>query len=104
MEAVCAFRAQPFESIFDIRNDFREFRFGSEAVIERDQDIAVRESELSYRFGDAFAIAHNQRAAMERDNRGAHPGVRVTVDIRFDFQITRALVNDSLFLGWLSGP
>ena len=103
VKSLRALAAQPPERVLDILDDRRQFRFGCQAIVERDQDVAVGGCEVFQCVAEVLAMAHDQRASVERNHRRPHFCVGVMVHVRLDLECAGLLVNHRLFLRLVRG-
>ena len=71
MEQFGARIADPIQTVPQILDDFRQFRFGSEAVIKRHEYESVFPSQLAQLLRHAATTSHDQCTAMKPHDDGA---------------------------------
>jgi len=84
--------ANPAKGVFDVLNDLRELRFGREAIVDRDERVVALAAGIEEPARNAFAMAVDQRAAMNpNDDRLTLLGF-VAMNIDLDLQIADGLI------------
>ena len=99
-------RVDPAKGILQVLDNRRKEHLGGQTVVDRDQNVVVCLRELDDIFRHAVTVAHDQRAAVNPNDRGPRLRAIAAIDIRLDLGRADGLVDERLLGpgGLVGGP